>query len=410
MQQDPVSYAEVDEASFEIGDVRPARPSVRKIVGAGVLSSLLFAGAGFAAGHGVFHKPSVTEISSQDNMQELAAVESGQWAWQIVDKERDLCSTTKDNCVSSKCCKVAGYHCFSKTATEAKCMKTCKPGKDGECKPLGSGIVLEASKPARSLYCFSVCTINSGSPKPSTEKALLTGQLARKVSIFQCDGYDVFSDEKVSLGTDSQGKEVITTQVKDVDNEFHFAKRKTSGAWVNTGTFIQVWKAIDKSQKYQNYEWVVKVDADAVFVADRLRDRIQWMPRTVGGSMLQNCRYVDYGFFGSLEVYSHMAFSIILANLETCRATIAWKKGIKNGKYGPMGEDLFAEICAAKNGVDKIEAFDISSDGACPADRPKDQKKNKKWQPDCNRNTPAIHPFKKPAAYFKCLEQTMKFQ
>merc|ERR1712238_522172 len=82
------------------------------------------------------------------------------------------------------------------------------------------------------------------------------------------------------------------------DTTAHCAKRKETGSWVNTGMFIQVWKAIGEANVYQNYDWVVKVDADAVFVPERLQERIQWMPRTTGGTMLQNCQYVDYGFFG----------------------------------------------------------------------------------------------------------------
>merc|ERR1711957_174050 len=213
-------------------------------------------------------------------------------------------------------------------------------------------------KPARSLFCFSVYTQDTGSPKQSYELELLTQQLEGKVSIFACDAYDVYSDAEVSLGGG-----VMTKKVTDVKGDWHFAKRKETGSWVNTGMFIQVWKAIGEANVYQNYDWVVKVDADAVFVPERLQERIQWMPRTTGGTMLQNCQYVDYG--------------------------------------------LFAEICMAANGVDKVEAFDVSIDGACPAKRPEDEKKNKKWKSDCNVNVPAMHPFKKPAAYFECLDTTM---
>merc|ERR1712156_1224846 len=106
------------------------------------------------------------------------------------------------------------------------------------------------------------------------------------------------------------------------------------------------------------YDWVVKVDPDAVFLPERLRDRIQWMPRTTSGVMLQNCQYVDYGFFGNLEVLS-------------------------------------------------VEAFDTTIDGACKAKRPTDEKKNKKWHSDCKVKVPAFHPFKKPTEYFECLDQTM---
>ena len=57
--------------------------------------------------------------------------------------------------------------------------------------------------------------------------------------------------------------------------------------------------------------------------------------------------------------------------------------GIDKGKYGPMEEDLFAEMCTRKNGVTAMEAFDITKDGAREAKRPRDEKKNKKWKPDC---------------------------
>ena len=38
--------------------------------------------------------------------------------------------------------------------------------------------------------------------------------------------------------------------------------------------------------------------------------------------------------------------------------------------------------------------------------KPANEKKNKKWLPDCgSTNTPAIHPFKKPAVYKQCMEE-----
>merc|ERR1712107_544827 len=42
-----------------------------------------------------------------------------------------------------------------------------------------------------------------------------------------------------------------------------------------------------------------------------------------------------------------------------------------------------------KHGVRHIEDFTITADGACPADRPKDQKKNKKFKPSCKDVTAA---------------------
>merc|ERR1712238_555582 len=66
--------------------------------------------------------------------------------------------------------------------------------------------------------------------------------------------------------------------------------------------------------------------------------------------MLQNCQYVDYGFFGNLEVLSQKAFQVLLGNLDSCYTDVDWKVGVKDGKYGPMGEDLFAELHGCKWG------------------------------------------------------------
>merc|ERR1711972_1215849 len=170
-----------------------------------------------------------------------------------------------------------------------------------------------------------------------------------KYSIFDCKGWGVYSDVEAEFG---DGKK--TVKVED-NGDFHFEKRKDTGTWVNTGLFSQVWKKINAEGNAAGYDWVVKADLDAVFIPARLRAKVaeQLVP--------------DQGLY------------------------------FENGKYGPMGEDLFAQVCMDKNGVKKVENFEISTDGACPGDRPKDQVKNKKWIPPCAGTvTPSIHPFKKP--------------
>merc|ERR1711972_1274493 len=100
----------------------------------------------------------------------------------------------------------------------------------------------------------------------------------------------------------------------------------------------------------------------------------------------ENCKYVDYGYFGNLEVFSKAAWSTLMAHAEDCHTSIDWKLGVK-----------------------KVENFDLTMDGACPGNRPKGQENNRKWVPPCKGTaTPAIHPFKKPAAYKKCYEETTR--
>merc|ERR1712190_132886 len=185
-------------------------------------------------------------------------------------------------------------------------------------------------------------------------------------------------------------------------------KRKKTGAWVSTGMFKQVWKAVGRAGTYKNYAWTVKADPDAVFIVNRLVERIRLIPRPPGGVFLTNCKHVDNGFFGNLEVFSSMAFSVLVANVDKCDRDIDWKVGIENGKYGPMGEDLFAQTCMEKNGVSKSEAFDITIDGACPADRPRNFLGSKHWRANCKdvSSAAAMHPFKRPYDYFHCLKAT----
>merc|ERR1712113_344945 len=167
-----------------------------------------------------------------------------------------------------------------------------------------------------------------------------------------------YSDTVASLGGGYS-----TKRVEDVDGTFHFAKRKLMGTWINTSLYQQVWKAISQEGKYRDYAWTIKADADAVFFPSRLVPRIKLIPRATTGSFLVNCKGVDYGFFGSLEVFSEVAFSTLLVNMDKCNKTLPWTLGIKNGKYGPMGADVFASyapVQKARRLVDVLQGIQRS--------------------------------------------------
>merc|ERR1719254_418904 len=141
-------------------------------------------------------------------------------------------------------------------------MKSCQPGGlNGTCQVVAPHTAPVVEEPGLSLFCFSVYTENTGSPKKSYELELLSQQFEKKVSIFACEAYEVYSDAAASLGGD-----FVTKKVTDVKGDWHFAKRKSTGAWINTGLFIQVWKAIGDTNAHAGMDWVVKVDPDAVFV------------------------------------------------------------------------------------------------------------------------------------------------
>merc|ERR1712051_284760 len=157
--------------------------------------------------------------------------------------------------------------------------------------------------------------------------------------------------------------------------------------------------------------WVIKVDADAVFFPNKLINALNHQSVPKEGVYMENCKYVEEGYFGNLEVFSKQAFGTLTANLEHCYEAIPWKVGVHGGKYGPMGEDLFAQKCMDLIGVSKQELFELTTDGACESDRPEGEKKNRKWSPECDGvSTPSIHPFKNPSKYAACRAKAKDFQ
>lgn len=315
------------------------------------------------------------------------------------------CSKAGDNCFDTGCCQVSGHRCFNKTTPGvARCNETCTVGAQG----FTCGIINPHSVPVnesleQNIYCFSVYTQNTGSRKKSTELDLLRGQKKFGVSIFACDSWDVFADVNVSLGG------YTTIAVEDRFGEFHQIKRTDTDSWVNWGMFYQVWVKVREVGKWEQFDYTVKVDADAVFHPGRLRN---WLSTKKGdsphGVYFENCQNVQYGFFGSLEVMTHTAVTVLTKYLENCHAVFApcANKGC-DWEWGPWGEDVFVQRCMDHHYVDKMEGFDMSTDGACESDRPTDEKKNKKWHAtDCSQVAgAAAHPFKKPKDYFKCMSE-----
>merc|ERR1712050_443179 len=117
------------------------------------------------------------------------------------------------------------------------------------------------------LFCFSFYTQNTGSTKKSYELDLLRTQLFLGASIFGCETWRAYSDVETWL---TPGK-VNTVKVNDNNGDFHFAKRKKTGTWINSNMFIATWKMIQQEGFWSSKDWTIKADADAVFLPSRLR-------------------------------------------------------------------------------------------------------------------------------------------
>merc|ERR1719162_2177311 len=231
------------------------------------------------------------------------------------------------------------------------------------------------------MYCFSVYMADTGSDgtvaRPD-ELGLLRASFDRSTGVFACEKWGIFSDAPGDLKPG-----VPFVAVDDADGDFHILKRKETGSWINTGLHTQVWKAIRAAGDFKQADWLVKVDCDAVFLPSRLRVFLasQGEPGSgVPGIYLENCKYVKWGLFGNLEIMSLTAADTLFPNIEWCKQVLDWKTGVEGGKYGPMGEDLFAQSCLDAMGVRRGGAFDTVLDGACEADRPVAEKKEQEME------------------------------
>ena len=96
---------------------------------------------------------------------------------------------------------------------------------------------------------------------------------------------------------------------------------------------------------WESNNWSVNVDADAVFLPMRLRQKLSDVEMPDKGVYLENCKYVKFGFFGNLEVTSKTAFATLLENLDNCMSSLNHLG--KDEDYGgeEWCEDLFAHRC-----------------------------------------------------------------
>merc|ERR1712032_1112138 len=316
----------------------------------------------------------------------------------------DRCAPVADDCSSFGCCAISGYYCFETSKGKAKCMKNCTPSKTQACiqtQPIMNPILKDAAPVTTSLYCFSTYMAETGQTKKSVDElGNLQLQYKRDIGIFQCDFWQVFTEGDAELAPG-----VPFVKVFDTDGDFHFAKRKETGGWINTGLHAAAWKAVKEEGKYKSAEWVMKLDADAVFVPSRLRPILAKQMVPAEGVYLENCQHVSYGYFGNLEVFSLAAFETLVTNIDTCKASLPWKTagreeeqevraGLRDGVHAT---DSPAEDPGRLREVlrrHRSRVWGLRELGSAPF---------LKYVPDCKYvGTPRIHPLKTTEAFEAC--------
>lgn len=142
----------------------------------------------------------------------------------------------------------------------------------------------------------------------------------------------------------------------------------------------------------------MKVDPDAVFMANRLKERLHRLADYLGPVYIKNCDRNEppgFGMYGPIEVISTAAVKKYLGKdgIEHCRKTM--KPDREN-----MGEDYFLQKCLDKLDVRPIKDFHILKDAQCLG---------RKIGP-CTTGQVAFHPFKDSNGYLRCLNEARRLK
>lgn len=226
------------------------------------------------------------------------------------------------------------------------------------------------------LFCFEI--IRAG----TYEKDVVVKQKEIGASIFGCEASVVASDEVIDLGDGTS-----TISVGDLSTgsgvETHFA---------NTDIFSRTFDMFKEKGEIFKYDFVVKVDPDAVFLPTRLKERLRTeVPRSQQKPSVyfQNCFFQDKPWmFGAIEVLSIGALNAYYSGRESqCRSQL---------DYDNMGEDTFLAKCLDLLHVEAKQDFDLLSDGYC-SEAPG----------DCKSGQVTYHPFKDPGSWEVCFHAAM---
>jgi len=286
------------------------------------------------------------------------------------------CSQPETGCLDSRCCLGMDVQCYEKGEGWAQCKESCAPGAHADdnnetwtCKPMGPRSYGISTKGFPSLYCFSVIRTSG------YEVGLLQAQYDRQAGIFACDEHALLTaDGSIKLGGVRTIRFPGAPITVSVDN--------TAG---NTELFVHAWTAIISDGAWKDHTFTMKVDPDAVLIADRVRWHLQ--PQVGNKIYVVNCPKGDM-MYGALEVFSYYAIKDWASRgHSTCSAPNNW------------GEDKYMTNCMDSLGVARVHDESIIADALCLGSG------------DCSDGlAAAFHPFKDVNAWLQCWDRASSTQ
>lgn len=293
------------------------------------------------------------------------------------------CSGSYEDCSTTQCCYGVNSQCYRRDDTWSECKAACnssEAAKDHkgtksvwsceEIGPRGWGLTLKGYP---SLYCLTLFMPSS------YEKGLIQTQINENAGIFQCDGYDLFSAEPITLGPSRDGTRVAAVLIPKI--KVGMSQDGTAG---NAKLFMAVWDKVIAGGRFRYYDWTIKVDPDAVLLAWSLREHM--LKHTGKTVYVVNCnKFPDSPNFpmmyGSVEIFSQQAMLKYAKSSWECGSKLPWEK---------WGEDYYMTHCLDYINVSRVGDYTVIADDTCTG-------------ATCEEDgVAAFHPFKTQQSWLQC--------
>merc|ERR1711920_589727 len=230
-----------------------------------------------------------------------------------------------------------------------------------------------------SLYCCAVIRTMSA------EADLMRAVYPKGTNIFGCNHWEVFSDIETWLETPTRNDTI----------EIHGQPATYNGAlWLNCDMFFSAWDKLMELGNFANHDWTVKVDPDAVFVPERLRQHLAQQHLGWNAQVyVKNCEHFK-SMQGPLDIFSQAAVAKLRTDFGRCRASIPQDN---------IGEDGFMQKCMEFLQIGALDEYTLLEDLYCGKTY-----WGQRADPCTDQWKAAFHPYKTAESYTRCLSETQR--
>lgn len=232
-----------------------------------------------------------------------------------------------------------------------------------------------------SMFCFSIVL-------PSDHDiALVRWQHQQKVSIFRCKEAAVFTNATLELSG---------VAVHILDSEIG-CRHGVGADWsFNAWMFIGIWRAVVEHGRWQDHDWTVKVDTNAVFFPERLGFILDRHNRT---SYLTSCKV---GLHAPVQVLSRDAVAVLAEDYAKSWDGKSPQRCLADARlleFGNCTRDSFLDVCLSKVLLSSTRTVDENL--AC------DATSHCKEAEDCSDDRASFHPHDTVEGYGSCVRNSM---